>query len=86
MVDYITYGMVAPLYNGNTGNDPDFEYDDYGNLIIDRNKGITEIVYNHLNLPKKITFDNNDVIEYLYDANGIKLVMAQNRGCYFYIS
>ena len=51
-------------------------YDDYGNLIEDRNKGITEIVYNHLNLPKKIIFDNSEfdgIIEYLYDANGTKL-------------
>ena len=66
----------AGFNDGNTGNDPDFEYDDYGNLIIDRNKGITEIVYNHLNLPKKITFDNNEfdgTIEYIYDANGTKL-------------
>ena len=45
--------------NGNTDND--FEYDSYGNLIIDRNKGITEIVYNHLNLPKKIIFENESV-------------------------
>ena len=55
---------------------PDFEYDTYGNLIVDNNKGITEITYNHLNLPKKITFENNDydgTIEYLYDASGTKL-------------
>ena len=51
----------------------DFEYDDYGNLIKDRNKEIEEIVYNYLNLPKKITFENDDVIEYLYDASGTKL-------------
>lgn len=51
----------------------DFEYDLYGNLVKDRNKNISEITYNHLNLPKKITYTNNDIIEYLYDANGIKL-------------
>ena len=44
----------------------DFEYDDYGNMVIDRNKGITNITYNHLNLPKKITFENDQSIEYLY--------------------
>src|SRR5690554_8111647 len=63
----------------NDGNDPkqsghnDFEYDDYGNMVIDRNKGITNITYNHLNLPKKITFENNRSIEYLYAADGSKL-------------
>ena len=57
--------------NGNTDND--FEYDSYGNLIKDRNKEIDEIVYNHLNLPKKIIFENENTIEYLYDASGTKL-------------
>ncbi|PKP24734.1 MAG: hypothetical protein CVU03_10985, partial [Bacteroidetes bacterium HGW-Bacteroidetes-2] len=51
----------------------DFEYDTYGNLIIDRNKGITEISYNHLNLPKKITFGTQGTMTYLYDATGQKL-------------
>ena len=69
------------------GNDPqesklnDFEYDDYGNMVEDRNKGITEIIYNHLNtstslstgLPKEIKFGTNGTIKYLYDANGNKL-------------
>src|SRR5690606_7553397 len=44
--------------------------------VKDRNKGITEITYNHLNLPKKIIFDNSEfdgTIEYLHDANGTKL-------------
>lgn len=57
--------------NGNT--DDDFEYDLYGNLIKDRNKDIAGITYNHLNLPKKIVFENDDEIEYLYDATGVKL-------------
>jgi RHS repeat-associated protein len=51
----------------------DFEYDDYGNMFVDRNKGITNITYNHLNLPKKITFENNQSIEYIYGADGSKL-------------
>jgi RHS repeat-associated protein len=50
----------------------DFEYDHYGNLILDRNKNINSITYNHLNLPKKIVFDVGE-IHYIYDANGAKL-------------
>jgi hypothetical protein len=43
------------LQDGNV-NDTDFKYDGYGNLILDRNKGIDEITYNHLNLPTEIDF------------------------------
>ncbi|THD29789.1 MAG: hypothetical protein DI588_18260, partial [Flavobacterium johnsoniae] len=34
----------------------DYAYDDFGNMIADQNKNITEILYNQLNLPTKITF------------------------------
>ncbi len=53
--------------------DPDFKYDNYGNLIADRDKEIKEIVYNHLNLPVKILFENGGEIDYIYDALGVKL-------------
>ena len=47
----------------------------HGNLITDRNKNITAITYNHLNLPTKITFngDANQYISYLYNATGEKI-------------
>ena len=51
----------------------DFEYDANGNMIVDNNKGITEIKYNHLNLPIRITFGSNGSIEYLYNAVGQKV-------------
>ncbi|MEO7173904.1 RHS repeat-associated core domain-containing protein [Flavobacterium sp.] len=54
----------------------DYGYDANGNMTTDQNKNITTpIIYNHLNLPLKIVF-NNDVntrIEYLYNAVGEKL-------------
>jgi len=52
---------------------PEYNYDACGNAKFDRNKGITDITYNHLNLPEVITFENNRRIEYNYDANGVKL-------------
>ena len=58
----------------------DFEYDDYGNMIVDRNKKITNITYNHLNLPKKITFENNQSIKYIYGADGSKLRKTVTEG------
>jgi RHS repeat-associated protein len=62
--------------DGNTvGND--YGYDLNGNLTIDKNKGITNITYNHLNLPTNIAIDDNSNeqgnISYVYDATGIKL-------------
>jgi RHS repeat-associated protein len=55
--------------------DLDYDYDAFGNLIKDRNKGIPQngIKYNHLNLPTSITFDNGSTITYLYNAVGAKL-------------
>ncbi len=42
-------------------------------MISDLNKGITEIIYNHLSLPIQILFANGNSIEYLYNAAGIKI-------------
>ena len=61
-------------YNdGHTAPGDDFLYDLYGNLILDRDKGIAGIFYNHLNLPITIDFTNGGKIEYFYDATGKKL-------------
>jgi len=51
----------------------DYSYDENGNLIEDKNKNITAITYNHLNLPKKIIFGTGNTIEYLYSGNGGKV-------------
>lgn len=58
--------------DGNTTGD-DYTYDANGNLIKDLNKNITEIIYNHLNLPTKITFGATGTISYIYNAVGQKL-------------
>ncbi len=51
----------------------EYEYDVNGNMTQDKNKGISSIIYNHLNLPTKVLFDQENYIEYLYDAAGMKL-------------
>lgn len=53
-----------------SGND--YVYDLAGNLTVDKNKHIKSIIYNHLNLPSKITFDNGTV-DFTYDATGKRL-------------
>ncbi len=62
-------------YQENISNIVDFTYDINGNLISDKEKEITEISYNHLNLPLRISKnnDNEGYIEYVYDATGVKL-------------
>lgn len=59
-------------YNGNPAT-IEYFYDENGNMTKDLNKGIIEVVYNHLNLPEKIEFENNKQIRYIYDASGTKI-------------
>ncbi len=58
--------------DGNTGSD-DYTYDANGNMKDDMNKGISNITYNHLNLPVVVSFGSSKSITYTYDAAGIKL-------------
>lgn len=58
--------------DGITDTENDYTYDANGNMIKDTNKGITNITYNHLNLPTKIVVGSNN-IEYLYNATGQKV-------------
>jgi hypothetical protein len=68
--------------DGTNDNADDYKYDDNGNMLFDENKGITEIVYNHLNLPTKIIFEATGEITYIYNALGQKVEkhVVQN-GC-----
>ncbi|WP_238567926.1 DUF6443 domain-containing protein [Flavobacterium sp. ASV13] len=62
----------------------DYTYDANGNLFTDNNKNITAIAYNHLNLPKKITFGTTGSIEYIYNAEGQKLEKIVTQGAVTY--
>lgn len=56
-----------------SANIADYAYDLNGNLKIDANKDITSIAYNHLNLPQRILMKGKGIIDYTYDATGVKL-------------
>lgn len=61
--------------DGNTtGND--YEYYPDGSLKKDLNRGITDIKYNLLKLPRQLTFSSGKVVSYQYDASGRKLKMS----------
>ena len=53
-----------------------YGYDANGNMAADPSKGLSEVIYNYLNLPSKIVFSNNDNIRYIYSADGVKLRKA----------
>jgi RHS repeat-associated protein len=59
--------------NGTNDTGSDYRYDDNGNMAMDQNKHITDIIYNHLNLPVEIQMTNNRKIQYLYNAEGVKV-------------
>ncbi len=65
--------------NGSTAS-TEYVYDTNGNLTSDANKGITSVLYNHLNLPTEVEFDNSSAkkINYTYDASGVKLKKVVN--------
>ncbi|MDC8006367.1 DUF6443 domain-containing protein [Aureisphaera galaxeae] len=58
----------------------DYSYDANGNMIEDKNKDISSIMYNHLNLPTRITVDGQGDIRYAYDATGIKQAKSVTEG------
>ncbi|QMU64342.1 MAG: hypothetical protein GKR88_08610 [Flavobacteriaceae bacterium] len=65
-------GVTEGFKDGNTSGD-DYTYDVNGNMISDKNKGITDIWYNHLNLPVGVRFEDDSSISYKYDATGVKM-------------
>lgn len=57
----------------------EYSYDGNGNMIIDLNKGISNITYNHLNLPEQVTMGGT-TIEYDYLADGTKIANRVIKG------
>ncbi|WP_373550644.1 RHS repeat domain-containing protein [Haliscomenobacter sp.] len=60
--------------------DNSLTYDANGNLNKNLHKNSSSITYNHLNLPKLITFSTGNTIEFLYDAAGNKLRKTTKTG------
>ncbi|GAA3596706.1 DUF6443 domain-containing protein [Flavivirga amylovorans] len=74
-----TYGFK----DYNVSGVADYNYDKNGNMRWDKNKGITNIIYNHLNLPTSVSINGNGnlgTISYIYDASGTKLEKVVTEG------
>jgi RHS repeat-associated protein len=71
--------------NGASGDTTDYYYDSNGNLTFDRNKKISSINYNLLNLPREVTLKSpTRTVQYFYDASGAKVKTAHPNGTTLY--
>ncbi|GET24694.1 hypothetical protein NT017_10230 [Prolixibacter sp. NT017] len=61
----------------------EYTYDGNGNLTTDANKGLTDIQYNYLNLPRKVIAGSQN-ITYIYTADGTKVEKIQPSGTALY--
>lgn len=66
-------GKLGDFKDGSVPSADDYAYDANGNLILDGNKSISSISYNHLNLPMVVTVTGKGTITYQYDPDGVKL-------------
>lgn len=62
--------------------DVEYEYDSNGNMTVDSNRGIANVVYNNLNLPVRVEMGDGSRIENMYDADGglRKRILRQTAG------
>lgn len=73
-----TLNNLGDFNDGSSTVNDDYSYDSNGNLVVDQNKNITSILYNHLNLPIEISVISpitslTNKIKFTYDAAGNKL-------------
>lgn len=62
---------TTPLQEAGVQLGEEYRYDANGNLTQDKNKGLTGIVYNHLNRPRQIHFGaGGDSVVFRYAASG----------------
>ena len=71
--EYELNSYLIKQYHDNNTSSHDFAYDANGNMIYDKDRGISAIRYNLLNLPDTIQFANGNQIVHRYDAAGNRL-------------
>ena len=79
--DAVTNNNIGDFYDNGFSAIPDpanpatweYKYDDNGNLISDKSKGIVNITYNYLTQPVSIDMGSGKRITYVYDGSGRRL-------------
>ena len=66
-------------FQDNADDEEEYSYNENGAMTKDLNKGITDIEYDLLGNPRKVTFSNKNSIEYVYAADGRKLRTIHGR-------
>ena len=70
--DELTYEGAMDFRDG-ANKATEYSWDANGNMTSDKNRRIHKITYNVLNLPRKITFDDGNIIQHTYAADGRRL-------------
>ncbi len=75
----VSNAAESPCYKGSmhftdgADEETEYDYDADGNLIEDKNKDITRITYNVLNLPEHLDFKSGKYVNFTYSSTGEKL-------------
>ncbi|MEO1516296.1 MAG: RHS repeat-associated core domain-containing protein, partial [Bacteroidota bacterium] len=84
LTELVETGLASHRGNGFktaiTSGVGEYTYDANGNMITDEHKDISNIAYNHLNLPERIDWTDGRWIEWTYDASGVKLKKERSDG------
>jgi RHS repeat-associated protein len=67
-------------FKNGSGAGKEYSYDNAGNLIADKNKGIDSVKYNFMGKPVRIKFSDGKAIVYNYDASGNKIKQRLYQG------
>ena len=79
-LDRVDDSATGGLFGDAVKQANEYAYDENGNMAKDLNKNISEIEYNCLNLPGKVTFTDGSTIAYTYAADGTKLETVRTIG------
>ncbi len=92
IADDMDYGYISNsnrisniIDNSNNTILNNYSYDGNGNIISDSYRDLTNISYNHLNLPTQLTLAGSETIKYHYDSKGNRFIKRSDDNAEFYV-